>query len=94
MLGTNGQKCDHSGVRTTLTLDDDVAKSIRQEMRRRGISSWKAAVNYFLRLGLAEARQKPKAPVVIEPRPLGLPTDLGSVCTERLLEKLEGSDYR
>ena len=34
----------HLDVRTTLTLDEDVAKSLKREMRRSGTSSLKAAV--------------------------------------------------
>ena len=89
-----GQKCDHFGVRTTLTIDDDVAKSIRREMRRRGISSWKAAVNHFLRLGWAAAGQAQRAPFVVKPWNLGMVDDLWSDGAERLLEKLEGCDHK
>jgi len=38
-------------MRTTVTLDSDVAERIRQEMRRSG-RNFKAVVNALLRLGL------------------------------------------
>lgn len=41
------------GVRTTVTLDPDVAALVRQLMRERGLS-FKAAVNEAIRRGLAE----------------------------------------
>jgi hypothetical protein len=38
-------------MRTTVSLDDDIVHSLKQEMQRSGIS-FKEAVNYYLRLGL------------------------------------------
>jgi hypothetical protein len=54
-------------VRTTLTLDDDVASLLRQEMRRSGCSL-KQAVNHFLRLGLMSAARQQSKPFVVTPR--------------------------
>jgi hypothetical protein len=42
-------------IRTTLTLDDDVASKLKQEMRRRELS-FKEVVNQTLRLGLNTPR--------------------------------------
>lgn len=42
-------------MRTTMTLDEDVAVQIRRVMRERGIG-WKVAVNELLRLGLQSTR--------------------------------------
>jgi hypothetical protein len=77
-------------MRTTLTLDDDVAKLLRRELRRSG-ASLKSGVNHFLRLGLmasGKAPTKPK-PFVVHPRPLGLPPSLSYDNVEDLLEALE-----
>jgi plasmid stability protein len=43
-------------MRTTLTLDDDLANRLRDDAHERGIS-FKAAVNEALRSGLEEARR-------------------------------------
>lgn len=80
-------------MRTTLSLDDDVAKLLRRELRRSG-TSLKAAVNHFLRLGLmASAKREPK-PFVVQPRSLGLPPGLSYDSVEDLLEALEGVAHR
>jgi hypothetical protein len=80
-------------VRTTLSLDDDIAKLLRQEMRRSG-SSFKEAVNHFLRLGLTASSQPPRKPFVVEPWPMGLPEGLSYDNIEELLEVLEGPYHK
>jgi len=76
-------------VRTTLTLDDDVAKLLEQEVRRSG-NCFKQVVNHFLRLGLT-AKQSPRRPFKVNPRHLGLPP---FEKVEELLEYLEGPYHR
>lgn len=44
------------GVRTTITLDEDVAARLQRLMRERGIS-FKEAVNVALHAGLGQERQ-------------------------------------
>jgi hypothetical protein len=46
-------------MRTTVTLDADVALKIRQIMRDRGISM-KEAINSLIRTGLSPSRAKPR----------------------------------
>jgi hypothetical protein len=48
----------HHDVRTTLTLDEDVAARIQAEARRSG-RPFKVVVNELLRSGLAQARKAP-----------------------------------
>ena len=48
-------------MRTTLTLDPDVADRLQREVRRTG-TSFKAAVNEALRRGLDLAGRQPRAP--------------------------------
>jgi len=80
----------HHDVRTTLTLEEDVEAKLDQAMRKTG-KSFKAAVNDYLRLGLAvEARVKPLKPFVVHARPLGLPPGLSYDHVEELIEQLEG----
>ena len=82
-------------MRTTLTLDDDVAVKLKAEMRRSG-KSLKVAVNEFLRLGLTTKKKRPvRERFRIRPRDLGrLRPGLSLDSVGDLLEQLEGPTYR
>ena len=80
-------------MRTTLSLDDDVAKLLRHELRRSG-ASLKAAVNHFLRLGLMSSGKRKRKPFVVHAKPLGLPSGLSYDNMEDLIEALEGSTHK
>ncbi len=77
-------------MRTTITLDEDVAKMLEKKVRRTGIS-FKQVVNETLRLGLCAAKQPPRKPFVVKPLNLGLPP---FEKVEELLEYLEGPEHR
>ena len=77
-----------------MTLDDDVAKSLKHEMRRSGTNSLKAAVNHFLRLGLMLSGKRERKRFVVHPRPMGLPEGLNYDNVEDLLEAPEGSAHK
>jgi len=77
-------------MRTTLSLDDDVAQLLKKEVRRTG-SSFKEAVNRFLRIGLTASKQPVRKPFRVKPWNLGLPP---FEKVEELLEYLEGPDHR
>jgi len=81
-------------VRTTLTLDDDVARLVDQEVRRSG-ETYKGTVNNLLRAGLqARRRPAPKKRFVVTP--LALNTGLGTRYqkVEELIEAQEGPMHR
>ena len=80
-------------MRTTLSLDEDVAKLLRREIRRSG-ASLKAAVNHFLRLGLMQSGKQQQKRFVVHPRPLGLPAGLSYDHVEELVEALEGAAHK
>lgn len=80
-------------MRTTITLDDDVARLLERESRRSG-TSFKQVVNKFLRLGLAAAKRPTRKPFVVSPRKLGLAPGLSYDNVEQLLELIEGSAHR
>jgi hypothetical protein len=77
-------------VRTTLTLDDDVAALVNKEVRKSG-EPFKQVVNRLLRLGLTAAKQPASKPFKVKAIDLGLPP---FTKVEELLEWLEGPDHR
>lgn len=77
-------------MRTTLTLDEDVASLLNREVRRSG-ESLKQVVNRFLRLGLNASKHPTRKPFRVKPLNLGLPP---FEKVEELLEYLEGPDHR
>jgi hypothetical protein len=80
-------------VRTTLTLDEDVAAKLRAEARRSG-QPFKQVVNHFLRLGLTSRMQlKPARPFVVRARALSLRPGFSYDNTSELLEQIEGSSH-
>jgi hypothetical protein len=79
-------------VRTTLTLDDDVAKLFRSEIRRSG-GLRKTVVNRFLRIALMGAGEAARKRFVVQPRPAGLPPGLSYDNVEELLDELEGTTH-
>jgi hypothetical protein len=82
-------------MRTTLTLDDDVASRLQAEARRTG-RPFRVVVNERLRMALAQgtAVQKRK-PFKIEPRAMGGPSAGASYDNVgALLEEIEGVRHR
>lgn len=82
-------------MRTTLTLDDDVAARLQTEARRSG-RSFKAVVNEYLRAGLAQRRALQALPAFrIESRNLGGPLPgLSYDNIAALLDEAEGPGHR
>ena len=79
-------------MRTTLTLDEDVAAKLKAESRRSG-QSFKETVNECLRLGL-RARQQPKPAKPFKIRDIGFRSGLDYDCVWELLERLKGPQYK
>jgi plasmid stability protein len=82
-------------VRTTLTLDDDVAAKLRSQARRTG-RPFKNVVNEVLRRGLASSPSAPpRAPFAVRARDLGrVKPGLGLDNIGELLEQVEGPLHR
>ena len=77
-------------MRTTLSIDDDIAALLEQEVRRSG-DSFKGTVNRLLRRGLIASREPSKRePFVVTPLPLTLPEGMSFDKVEALIEALEG----
>jgi hypothetical protein len=80
-------------VRTTLTLDDDVAARLEQEARRSN-RSFKETVNELLRFALHARRRPERRPFKVEARDLGLRAGLSYDSVGDLLEAVEGPLHR
>ena len=80
-------------MRTTLSIDDDVARLLNQQMRSSG-KSLKETVNHLLRLGLMSSKHPNRKRFVVTPRPMGLPQGLSYDNVEELLEHLEGVTHK
>lgn len=78
-------------MRTTLTLDEDVAAKLKSEMRATG-KPFKEVVNESIRLGLMAKKQRPRKPFKV--RDIGARMGLNFTNVERMLEEIEGPDYR
>ena len=76
-------------MRTTLTLDEDVAAKLKNEARRSG-KPFKAIVNETLRKGLSAPAATRRIPrFKVQARPLGLRPGLSYDCIGELLEIAE-----
>jgi hypothetical protein len=77
-------------VRTTLTLDDDVASLLDKELRRTG-QPLKQTVNELLRSGLRQsAAPATLKPFKVKARAIGLPKTWTSGSVSELIEMIEG----
>jgi len=83
----------HHDVRTTLTLDDDVAQKLADEARRTR-RSFKAVVNEALRLGLLQHHSGSQQPFRVRARPLGVREGMDLADIESLLDRLDGAARR
>ncbi len=76
-------------MRTTLTLDPDVAAKLKTQVRKTG-KPFKAVVNEALRLGLVTRREAPVGHFEVQARPMGLRPGLSLDNIEELLDQIEG----
>lgn len=84
----------HHDVRTTLTLDDDVAAKLKAAVRRTG-RSFRDVVNDALRRGLMTAPRAARERFRVHARSLGgLRPGLSLDNVGDLLERVEGPDHR
>jgi len=81
-------------VRTTLSIDDEIAVLLEREVRSSG-KPFKVVVNHLLSLGLLQARQlQPARRFEVKPRPLGIPKSGNYDDIAAVLEELEGPEHR
>ncbi len=81
-------------MRTTITLDEDVAGNIQEEINREG-ATFKEMVNECIRLGIEERRKRESAqPFKIRAEERGLEIGVDYVTASDLLERMEGPLHR
>jgi hypothetical protein len=82
-------------MRTTLTLEDDVAAALKRVMRRQG-GNLKQTVNEALRRGLEELERPGEAPQPFKVKAWNLGgSRVGSLDNvEEVLARAEGEDHR
>jgi hypothetical protein len=77
-------------VRTTLTIDDDIAVHVKRQARKTG-EPLKAVVNRYLRLGImADLQPQKSEPFEVKPFPLGLKPGLSYDSIQEVLEGIDG----
>jgi hypothetical protein len=79
-------------VRTTLTLDDDVAAKLQAEVRKTG-ASFKETVNRVLRRGLSAPKPR-LAPYKVKAKNMGVRPGLNYDNIQELLDQLDGPARR
>lgn len=81
-------------MRTTLTIDEDIAVRI-QDLRRRHGYSLKQVINRLLREGLRSSRQPPDAkPYRTKTHKLGLRPDFDAGGFNQLVDELEAEEHQ
>ena len=82
-------------MRTTLTLDDDLAEALNRKARLSG-RSFKAVVNEAIRRGLAHGTSPDTAeapPFSVSPQACGLMTGIDPLRFNQLLDQLEVESF-
>jgi hypothetical protein len=80
-------------VRTTLTLDDDLAALLKERARQLGVS-FKVMVNKAIRAGLSAEAQLPKAPPPrVEPHSFGFRPGIDLDKLGQLADELEAEEF-
>jgi len=82
-------------IRTTLTLEDDVAARLAEEQEKRG-ASFKDTVNAVLRAGLDATSRRPASHKPFRTKGFALgPSLVGSLDNvAEVLARIEGEDHR
>lgn len=84
----------HQDVRTTLTLDEDVAAKLKAEARKTG-RPFKETLNAYLRAGLSLRKvAKPAEVFRVHPHDMGLRPGISLDKINTLLDEIEGPEHR
>ena len=80
-------------IRTTITLDDDVAARVKRESQTRGLS-FRETLNELLRAALLSTGKTPRRTLQIKPIHMGYKPGLNYDKIESLIEYGEGEQHR
>lgn len=81
-------------MRTTVTLDNDVVRQLRQHMHRTR-RSFKQALNHAIRAGLTDPAAAIRLPpFVVKARPMGLRPGIDPTGLNKLADELESDAVR
>lgn len=84
----------HRDVRTTLTLDEDLAAKLKAEARKTG-RPFKETVNACLRAGLSMRKPAQKTqPFQVRPHDMGIHPGVSFDKVSALLDQIEGAEHR
>jgi hypothetical protein len=82
-------------MRTTVTIDEDVATKLQAEMRRQPSSNFKQILNDVLRRGLLVRRELATAkPFRVRARRMGKMQGMNYDNVGEMLEHLEGAEHK
>jgi hypothetical protein len=80
-------------MRTTLTLDPDVAMNVKKRMAEKKLTL-KETINQALRYGLKEvAKEKKRAPFKVIPHSFGFKPGIDQNKLSQLLDQLEAEEF-
>jgi len=82
------------GIRTTVTLDEDVLERLKQESRSRGVPVRQLLNDSLRKALLAAPSEIRKREFYVTPRSTGLRTDLGFDDIQGLFDYLDGPEHR
>ncbi|MEO6392927.1 MAG: DUF2191 domain-containing protein [Pyrinomonadaceae bacterium] len=78
-------------MRTTITIDDDIAAKLKAKIKKSKDLTFKALVNETLRRGLLEpANSRPRKAFKVKSRSMGIRKGLNYDNIGELLEQIEG----
>ena len=83
-------------MRTTITLDDDVVTTVKEEMKKGDGKTFKEAVNELIRLGRyhkAEIENTPRKPFKVKAKDMGVFPHLNYDRTSDLLAMIDDEEY-
>lgn len=90
-LDVKNRPCDDDVMRTTVTLEPDVAQKLKRRMAEKKLTL-KEALNQALRAGLEVEERRPKVPFKVKAHSFGFRPDIDPNKMNQLADDLEDED--